>query len=132
MGNHLSKELAKKVLDNIEKQVQAYDGLATDFYRRYYDTDRQVQTVLSNIKSVKNGRANMSSRIFVKLSRLVSDQDLIGQCAYYLARHDDMTMDFDLQTFLVEQAMKWKKCHGIKRGGGTPLTAMYYLEKEGA
>lgn len=132
MGNHLSDDLAKKVLGNIEEQVQAFDGLATNFYRRYYDTDRQVTTVMSNIKAVKAGRANMSRRIFVNLSRLVSDKDLIGQCAYYLARHDDMTTDFDLQTFLVEQAMKWKKRHGIKRGGGTPLTAMYYLEKEGA
>lgn len=132
MGNHLSDDLAMKVLGNIEEQVQAYDGLPTAFYRRYYDTDRQVQTVMTQIKSVKNGRTKMGSRTFVNLSRLVSDKDLIGQCAYYLARHDDMTMDFDLQTFLVEQAMKWKKRHGIKRGGGTPVTAMYYLEKEGA
>lgn len=132
MGNHLSDDLTKKVLDNIEKQIQAYDGLAIDFYRQYYDTDGQARTVMVQIKSIKNGRANMSSRIFVKLSRLGSDKDLIGQCAYYLARHDDMTMEFDSQTFLVEQAIKYKKRHGIKRGGGTPATAMYYLEKEGA
>lgn len=132
MGNHLSDDLTKKVLDNIEKQVQAFDGLATDFYRQYYDTDRQVQTVMIQVKAIKNGRAIMGSRAFVKLSRLVNDKDLIGQCAYYLVRHDDMSMDFDLQTFLVEQAMKWKKRHGIKRGGGIPVTAMYYLENEGA
>lgn len=132
MGNHLSDDLAMQVLGNIEKQIQAFDGLAIEFYRQYYDTDGQARTVMVQIKSIKNGRANMGSRIFIKLSRLVTDKDLIGQCAYYLARHDDMTMDFDSQTFLVEQAIEYKKRHGIKRGGGTPVTAMYYLEKEGA
>ena len=132
MGNHLSDDLAMRVIKDIEESVNTFDGSATDFYRQYYDKESRVRTVMIQVKSIKRGRIKMGSRMFFHLSRLVSDKDLIGQCAYYLARHDDMTMDFDLQAFLVEQAMKYKKRHGIKRGGGIPLTAMYYLEKEGA